>query len=103
MATPLLLVLLIIELSDVIFAVDSIPAVFGVTLDPFIVYTSNMFAILSLRGLYGFVSNVLTKLVYLEKRYVQLLAPRTAHSHSFLALACSAASLWFWDSSVERF
>lgn len=70
MATPLLLVLLIIELSDVIFAVDSIPAVFGVTLDPFIVYSSNMFAILSLRGLYGFVSNVLTKLVYLEKRYV---------------------------------
>jgi TerC family integral membrane protein len=66
-ATPLLLVLLIIELSDVIFAVDSIPAVFGVTLDPFIVYSSNMFAILSLRGLYGFVSNVLTKLVYLEK------------------------------------
>lgn len=67
LATPLLLVLLIIELSDVIFAVDSIPAVFGVTLDPFIVYSSNMFAILSLRGLYGFVSNVLTKLVYLEK------------------------------------
>lgn len=66
-ATPLLLVLLIIELSDVIFAVDSIPAVFGVTLDPFIVYSSNMFAILSLRGLYGFVSNVLTKLKYLEK------------------------------------
>lgn len=67
LATPLLLVLLIIELSDVIFAVDSIPAVFGVTLDPFIVYSSNMFAILSLRGLYSFVSNVLTKLKYLEK------------------------------------
>jgi len=72
LATPLLLVLLIIELSDVIFAVDSIPAVFGVTLDPFIVYSSNMFAILSLRGLYGFVSNVLTNLVYLEKRYVRV-------------------------------
>ncbi len=66
-ATPLLLVLLVIELSDVIFAVDSIPAVFGVTLDPFIVYTSNIFAILSLRGLFSFVSTVLTKLVYLEK------------------------------------
>ena len=99
LATPLLLVLLIIELSDVIFAVDSIPAVFGVTLDPFIVYSSNMFAILSLRGLYGFVSNVLTKLVYLEKRYVHLPAPRTArHSHSCAALARSPASLWFWDS-----
>ena len=41
-ATPLLLVLAVIELSDVVFAVDSIPAIFGVTLDPFIVYTSNM-------------------------------------------------------------
>jgi len=48
-ATPLLLVLAVIELTDVVFAVDSIPAVFGVTLDPFIVWTSNMFAILSLR------------------------------------------------------
>ena len=44
-ATPLLLVLVVIELSDLVFAVDSIPAVFGVTTDPFIVYTSNMFAI----------------------------------------------------------
>jgi len=66
-ATPLLLVLLVIELSDVIFAVDSIPAVFGVTLDPFIVYTSNIFAILSLRGLYTFVSTVMARLIYLEK------------------------------------
>lgn len=53
LATPLLLTLAVIELSDVVFAVDSIPAVFGVTLDPFIVYTSNLFAILSLRALYG--------------------------------------------------
>ena len=44
-ATPLLLVLVVIELSDLVFAIDSIPAVFGVTTDPFIVYTSNMFAI----------------------------------------------------------
>lgn len=66
-ATPLLLVLLVIELSDVIFAVDSIPAVFGVTLDPFIVYTSNMFAILSLRGLYSFVASYMSKLRYLDK------------------------------------
>jgi predicted tellurium resistance membrane protein TerC len=46
--------------ADVIFAVDSIPAVFGVTLDPFIIYTSNIFAVLSLRALYRFVSNVMT-------------------------------------------
>jgi TerC family integral membrane protein len=66
-ATPLLLVLAVIELSDVVFAVDSIPAVFGVTLDPFIVYTSNMFAILSLRALYGFVSTAMSELRYLDK------------------------------------
>ena len=61
MATPLLLVLLVVELSDVVFAVDSIPAVFGVTLDPFIVYTSNLFAILSLRGLYSFVATFMAE------------------------------------------
>ena len=66
-ATPLLLVLLVVELSDVVFAVDSIPAVFGVTLDPFIVYTSNIFAILSLRGLYTFVATFMSKMKYLDK------------------------------------
>lgn len=66
-ATPLLLTLAVIELSDVIFAVDSIPAVFGVTLDPFIIYTSNIFGILSLRSLYTFVSSVMTELKYLDK------------------------------------
>ncbi|KAF8063006.1 hypothetical protein HT031_003845 [Scenedesmus sp. PABB004] len=67
LATPLLLTLAVVELSDVVFAVDSIPAVFGVTLDPFIVYTSNMFAILSLRSLYAFVSTVMTELRFLDK------------------------------------
>ena len=67
LATPLLLVLLVVELSDVVFAVDSVPAVFGVTLDPFIVYTSNLFAILSLRGLYAFVSTFMSKLRFLDK------------------------------------
>lgn len=66
MATPLLLVLAVIEVSDVVFAVDSIPAVFGVTKDPFIVYTSNMFAILSLRQLYGLVSKAVGELEYLQ-------------------------------------
>lgn len=51
-ATPLVAVLLVIETSDVIFAVDSIPAIFGITLDPMIIYTSNIFAILGLRALY---------------------------------------------------
>lgn len=52
MVTPLLLVLFAVELTDVIFAVDSIPAVFAVTRDPFLVFTSNVFAILGLRSLY---------------------------------------------------
>src|SRR5690606_21797071 len=52
MATPLFVVLVLVEISDVIFAVDSIPAIFAVTTDPFIVYTSNVFAILGLRSLY---------------------------------------------------
>ena len=56
------------------FAVDSIPAVFGVTLDPFIVYSSNMFAIMSLRSLYGFVSTVLQELRYLDKAVALVLA-----------------------------
>ncbi|KAF1042956.1 MAG: putative membrane-bound redox modulator Alx [Herbaspirillum frisingense] len=50
--TPLMLVLLLIEISDLIFAVDSIPAIFAITKDPFIVFTSNMFAIMGLRALY---------------------------------------------------
>ena len=66
-ATPLLLVLTVIELSDLVFAVDSIPAVFGVTRDPFIVYSSNLLAILSLRSLYSLVSSGMSELEYLEK------------------------------------
>jgi tellurite resistance protein TerC len=64
-ATPLLLVLLVIEISDVTFAVDSIPAIFGITRDPFIVYTSNVFAILGLRSLYFLLSDLLKYLRYL--------------------------------------
>ena len=66
MATPLFVVLLLIEVSDVIFAVDSIPAIFAVTKDPFIVYTSNVFAILGLRSLYFALAGVLDKFHYLK-------------------------------------
>ena len=65
-ATPLFLVLLIVEITDVTFAVDSIPAVFGITRDTFIVYTSNVFAILGLRALYFLLAGVLDKLDYLK-------------------------------------
>lgn len=55
------------ELSDILFAVDSVPAIFGVTLDPFIVYSSNMMAILSLRSLFQFVAVAMSNLKYLDK------------------------------------
>ena len=64
-ATPLLLVLIIVEITDVTFAVDSIPAIFGITRDPFIVYTSNVFAILGLRALYFLLADVLDYFHYL--------------------------------------
>ena len=66
MATPLFVVLLLVEISDVIFAVDSIPAIFAVTTDPFIVYTSNVFAILGLRSLYFALAGVMDKFHYLK-------------------------------------
>lgn len=66
MATPLLVVLLIVESTDLIFAVDSIPAIFAVTNDPFIVYTSNVFAILGLRSLYFLLASVIDKFYYLK-------------------------------------
>lgn len=65
-ATPLLLVLLAIESTDLIFAVDSIPAVFAVTKDPFIVYTSNIFAMLGLRSLYFALAGFLGRFYYLR-------------------------------------
>jgi tellurite resistance protein TerC len=66
LATPLLLVLLIVESTDLVFAVDSIPAIFAVTEDPFIVYTSNVFAILGLRSLYFLLAGVIDKFHYLK-------------------------------------
>lgn len=65
-ATPLFIVLILVEITDVIFAVDSIPAIFAVTKDPFIVYTSNVFAILGLRSLYFALSGVMDKFHYLK-------------------------------------
>lgn len=65
-ATPLLLVLLVVEATDVVFAVDSIPAIFAVTPDPFIVFTSNIFAILGLRALYFLLADSLERFRYLK-------------------------------------
>ena len=66
MATPLLVVLLLVESTDLVFALDSIPAIFGITDNPFIVYTSNVFAILGLRALYFLLAGVMDKFRYLK-------------------------------------
>jgi tellurite resistance protein TerC len=63
--TPLFLALVIVELADVIFAVDSIPAIFAITQDPYIIYTSNIFAILGLRALYFALSAMIHRFTYL--------------------------------------
>ncbi len=65
-ATPLLMVLVVIEATDIVFAVDSIPAIFAVTTDPFIVFTSNIFAILGLRALYFLLAGMIGKFQYLK-------------------------------------
>jgi tellurite resistance protein TerC len=74
LATPLLLVLVAVEASDIAFAVDSIPAIFAVTTDPFLVYTSNVFAILGLRSLYFVLARMLGKFRYLEVGLALVLA-----------------------------
>lgn len=73
-ATPLLLVLVGVEVTDIAFAVDSIPAIFAVTKDPFIVYTSNIFAILGLRALYFVLAGVMEKFRYLNTGLALVLA-----------------------------
>ncbi|HEY2352670.1 MAG TPA: TerC/Alx family metal homeostasis membrane protein [Candidatus Acidoferrum sp.] len=65
-ATPLFLVLLVVEITDITLAVDSIPAIFGITHDAFIVYTSNVFAVMGLRALYFMLAGVLSRLRYLK-------------------------------------
>ena len=66
LATPLLLVLLVVEWSDLVFAIDSIPAVFAVTRDPFLVFSSNVFAILGLRALFFVVAGAMDQFAYLK-------------------------------------
>jgi len=72
--TPLFLVLLVVEATDVIFAVDSIPAIFGITRDPFIVFTSNVFAILGLRSLYFALAGLMEKFKHLSFSLAFILA-----------------------------
>jgi len=64
--TPLFMALVMVELADIIFAVDSVPAIFAITTDPFIVYTSNIFAILGLRALYFALAAMIHRFKYLK-------------------------------------
>lgn len=106
--TLLLLVLVIVEVTDLVFAVDSIPAIFGVTTDPFIVYTSNVFAILGLRSLYFLLAGVVEKFHYLKMGLaivlgfigVKMLLPLVTH---LLALALGYAGAGALVPHVERF
>ena len=74
MLTPLALTMIVIEVTDLIFAVDSIPAIFAITRDPFIVYTSNICAILGLRSLYFLLAGLMNRFIYLRTGLAFVLA-----------------------------
>lgn len=72
-ATPLFVALMVIEVMDVVFAIDSVPAILAITSDPFLVFSSNIFAILGLRSMYFFLANMLEKFQYLEYSLIAIL------------------------------
>lgn len=73
-ATPLFVALVVIEVMDVVFAIDSVPAILAITSDPFLVFSSNIFAILGLRSMYFFLANMLQKFSYLEFSLIAILS-----------------------------
>jgi TerC family integral membrane protein len=91
--TPLAMVLIMVEATDVLFAIDSIPAIFGITHDPFIVYTSNVCAILGLRSLYFLLAGVVHKFVYLK--------PALAVILSFIGAKMLLADLYHIPTAVS--
>jgi len=101
LATPMLAVLVVVETTDVVFAVDSIPAIFAVTEEPFLVFTSNAFAILGLRALYFLLAGMITRFAYLKIGLaavlafvgVKLLLTHVVHLPIWLSLGVIAAIL----------
>lgn len=73
-ATPLFVALIVIEVMDVVFAMDSVPAILAITSDPFLVFSSNIFAILGLRSMYFFLANMLERFSYLEYSLIAILS-----------------------------
>jgi tellurite resistance protein TerC len=117
LATPLFLCLLSIEFTDLIFAVDSIPAIFAITSDPFIVYTSNVFAILGLRSLYFALEGIISRFPYLryglaiillfigcKMLLVDIYKVPVTLSLVIIALVITVSMLWKkeWTSHVEQ-
>jgi tellurite resistance protein TerC len=94
-ATPLFLVLVFIEFTDLIFAVDSIPAIFAITQDPFIVFTSNIMAILGLRSLYFLLADIVDRFVYLKKGLAIIL------SFVGVKLLLPDISAWITGTSIK--
>ncbi len=88
-ATPLFLALVLVEIADLVFAVDSVPAVFAITTDPFIVYTSNIFAILGLRALYFALAAIIHRFHYLKYALAVLLV--------FIGSKIFVADLMGWE------
>ena len=103
LATPLFLGLVLIEFTDLIFAVDSIPAIFAITSDPFLVFTSNVFALLGLRSLYFALAGMIEKFRYLKVSLAFVLcADRNQDDDAYLAerSARRAASIYLcWRQS----
>lgn len=114
LATPLMLVLILVEVTDLIFAIDSIPAIFGVTTDPFLVYTSNIFAVMGLRSLYFLLAAVVDRFHLLKyglavvlsfvgfkmlaERWIEIdVALSLAIILSVLAISIAASLVWAGD------
>lgn len=102
--TPMLVALLMIETTDIMFAFDSVPAVFSITTDPFLVFSSNIFAILGLRSLYFLLANMLDRFVYLKYSLIGILSfigvkmillPREVHIPELTSLLVIASLLGF--------
>jgi tellurite resistance protein TerC len=118
LATPLLLVLILVEVTDLIFAIDSIPAIFGVTTDPFLVYTSNIFAVMGLRSLYFLLAAVVDRFHLLKyglavvlsfvgfkmlaERWIEIdVALSLAIILSVLAISIAASLVWTADKKPD--
>ena len=102
-ATPLFIVLLMIETTDVIFAVDSIPAILAITLDSFIVYTSNVFAILGMRSLYFALAGVMRLFHHLHYGLSAILVFVAPRCCSPTSTRFRLASPWAWSAGYSSF